>query len=106
MRRNTNHNTGNTSIAPPTIVSISPDSNILGDAITYFDALTLSGTAVANSTVSIFDGTKLLGTVAANANGAWVFLTATAGGRLAHVHGNRFIRGTHELGVERQIHHH
>ena len=75
MRRNTNHNTGNTSIAPPTIVSISPDSNVLGDAITYFDALTLSGTAVANSTVSIFDGTKLLGTVAANANGAWVFLT-------------------------------
>ena len=77
MRRNTNHNTGGTTVAPPTIVSISPDSNILGDGLTDFNALTLSGTAVANSIVSIFDGTKLLGTVAANADGAWVFLTGT-----------------------------
>jgi hypothetical protein len=63
------------SIAQPTIVSFSPDSNIIGDGITDANVLELSGAAVAGSRVSVFDGTKLLGTTVADASGAWIFLT-------------------------------
>jgi hypothetical protein len=62
-------------IAPPKIFSVSPDSNIVGDGITDANVLTLGGTAVAGSSVSVFDGMKLIGTVNADANGAWTFLT-------------------------------
>ena len=65
------------SIAIPTIISFSPDSGIVGDGITDADVLTLSGTAVAGSTVNVFDGTILLGTVTANSSGAWSFVTDT-----------------------------
>src|ERR1035437_8767321 len=65
------------SIASPTIISFSPDSGIIGDGITDADLLTLSGTAVAGSIVSIFDGTTLLGTATANTSGAWGFATNT-----------------------------
>src|ERR1019366_4321739 len=40
-------------------------------------ALTLTGTAEANSTVTVYDGTTKLGTATVNANGAWSFTTGT-----------------------------
>ena len=64
-------------ITSPTIVSFSPDSNIVGDGITDVNVLTLDGTAVPGSLVDVFDGTTLLGTTTANANGAWAFTTGT-----------------------------
>src|SRR5262249_50672869 len=61
----------------PTIASFTTDSGVVGDHITNDSTLTLSGSAVANSTVNIFDGAKLLGSVTANANGAWSYTTAS-----------------------------
>ena len=61
----------------PTIASYSPDSGTVGDGITDAAVLTLTGTAVANSTVNVYDGATLLGTTAANASGAWSFTTGT-----------------------------
>ena len=55
----------------PTITSFSPDTGVVGDGITDPAILTLTGTAVANSTVNVYDGTTLLGTATANASGAW-----------------------------------
>ncbi len=60
----------------PTITSFTPDTGVVGDGITDPAVLTLTGTAVANSTVNVYDGTKLLGTATANASGAWSFTTA------------------------------
>jgi hypothetical protein len=62
--------------APPSIVAFSPDSGTVGDGITNANKLTLTGTAVANSTVNIYDGSTLLGTAASNGSGAWSFATA------------------------------
>lgn len=45
---------------------------------------TLSGTAEANSTVSVYDGTTLLGTVQADGLGAWTFTPTTALGNGSH----------------------
>ena len=59
----------------PTITSFSPDTGVVGDGITDPAILTLTGTAVANSTVNVYDGTTLLGTATANASGAWSFVT-------------------------------
>ena len=59
----------------PTITSFSPDTGVVGDGITDPAILTLTGTAVANSTVKVYDGTTLLGTVTANASGTWSFVT-------------------------------
>ena len=61
--------------APRLITSFSPDTGVVGDGITDPAILTLTGTAVANSTVNVFDGTTLLGTATAGANGAWTFVT-------------------------------
>jgi probable HAF family extracellular repeat protein len=53
---------------------------VMLDAISGKSVTTLSGTAEANSSVSIFDGTQLLGEVTAAANGTWNFNTkATLG---------------------------
>ena len=60
----------------PVIGSFSTDSGTVGDHITNDNTLTLTGTAVANSTVNVYDGTTLLGTAAANSSGAWSFATA------------------------------
>ena len=60
----------------PVITSFSPDTGVVGDGITDPAILTLTGTAVANSTVNVYDGTTLLGTATANASGAWNFVTA------------------------------
>ena len=59
----------------PTITSFSPDTGVVGDGITDPAILTLTGSAVANSTVNVYDGTTLLGTATANASGAWTFVT-------------------------------
>ena len=45
----------------PSITSFSPDSGIVGDGITNVSAVTLTGTAEANSTVKVYDGATLLG---------------------------------------------
>jgi hypothetical protein len=60
----------------PKIVSYSQDSGVAGDGITNDNTLTLTGTAVANSTVTIFDGTSKLGTATVNGSGAWNYTTA------------------------------
>ena len=59
----------------PTITSFSPTRGVVGDGITDPAILTLTGTAVANSTVKVYDGTTLLGTATANGSGAWSFTT-------------------------------
>ena len=66
-------------VAPgaPTVASFSPDSNVVGDGITNVNHLTLTGTAVAGSTVEVFDGATQIGTATANGSGAWSFATAT-----------------------------
>jgi len=45
--------------------------------ITNHNTLTLTGTAVANSTVTVLDGTTKIGTATVNSSGAWNFTTAT-----------------------------
>jgi hypothetical protein len=54
-------------VIAPLIVSHSVDNDIL----------TLDGTAVAGSTVTIFSGTTIIGTSTASAQGVWVFTTGT-----------------------------
>jgi hypothetical protein len=60
----------------PKIASFSNDTGKLGDGITSDNTLALTGTAAANSTVSIFDGGKQIGTATANSSGAWNYTTA------------------------------
>jgi hypothetical protein len=62
--------------AAPNIASFSNDSGVAGDHITNDNTLTLSGTAVANATVTMFDGTKQIGTAIADKGGAWTYTTA------------------------------
>src|SRR6185312_15206379 len=64
-------------VGAPTIASFTTDSGVAGDHITNDSTLTLSGIAVANSTVNIFDGGKLLNSVVATASGAWSYTTGT-----------------------------
>src|SRR5665811_1802088 len=66
-----------TGLAAPTIVSISPDSGVVGDGITTANVLTLTGAATASSTVNVYDGVTLLGTAVADASGAWSYTTGT-----------------------------
>ncbi|MGZ5853413.1 MAG: Ig-like domain-containing protein [Xanthobacteraceae bacterium] len=65
-------------VAPnaPVIASFSPDTSTIGDGHTTATALTLVGTAEANSTVKIYDGALLLGSAKATAAGAWSIDTA------------------------------
>ena len=65
-------------VAPvvPTIVSFSPDTDIVGDHTTTEHTLTLTGTAEANSTVTVFDASTLLGAALVSNTGAWSFTTA------------------------------
>ena len=65
--------------AAPTISSFSPDSGVVGDDITNATVLTLTGTAIANTTVEVFDGSTELGTTTANGSGAWSYITGTLG---------------------------
>ncbi|HWM83630.1 MAG TPA: Ig-like domain-containing protein [Pseudolabrys sp.] len=57
----------------PTIKSFSPDTDKVGDGATSAHAITLKGTAEANSTVTIYDGSKAIGTATALSNGSWSF---------------------------------
>src|SRR6185312_3497055 len=59
----------------PAIASFSPDTGTVGDHITKEHMLTLTGTAEANSTVSVFDGSTLLGIALVPGTGAWTFTT-------------------------------
>jgi beta-glucanase (GH16 family) len=61
--------------AAPTIVSFSNDSGVAGDHITNDGTLSLTGTAAANTTVTVFEGTKQIGTATANSSGAWNYTT-------------------------------
>ena len=63
--------------AVPIIASFSTDSGIVGDGITNDNTLTLTGTAVANSTVKVFDGATQIGTATTNSSGAWSYTTGT-----------------------------
>src|SRR5215475_9903209 len=60
----------------PTIASFSTDSGTAGDHITNDNTLTLTGTAAANSTVTVFDGSTQLGTTTANSSGSWSYITS------------------------------
>lgn len=77
MRRTGNFSsrtsTKNSSISAPSITSISPDTNVIGDGITDANVLQIGGVAAANSTIKVYDGGTLIGTVVANSNGNWSF---------------------------------
>lgn len=62
-------------IAPPapSITSISPDTDPVGDHATASQSVTLSGTAEAGSTVTIFQNGVSIGTTQADNSGAWTF---------------------------------
>ena len=64
-------------LQPPAIVAFSPDSGTLADGITSATTLTLTGTAAANSTITVYDGTTQLGTATSDGSGAWSFTTGT-----------------------------
>ena len=63
--------------AAPAIASFLSEADTVVDAGVGVSALTLVGSAEANSTVNIFDKGVLLGTATADANGAWRFRTGT-----------------------------
>jgi hypothetical protein len=67
---------GAPTLGVPTIGAFSTDTGIAGDGITNDNTLTLTGSAVANSTVKVFDGATQIGTVTATGSGAWSFVTA------------------------------
>jgi Big-like domain-containing protein len=50
---------------------------ITNDTINANNSVTLTGTAEANSTVTVYDGTTALGTTTAAASGAWTYTTGT-----------------------------
>ena len=62
----------------PAIASFSTDSGVVGDHITNDSTPTLTGTAAANSTVTVSDGTKVLGTTTANGSGTWTYTPKAA----------------------------
>ncbi|WP_231654853.1 Ig-like domain-containing protein [Ralstonia solanacearum] len=69
--------------ATPVISTVTDDVAPVTGAITDGGSTndanpTLTGTAEANSTISIFDGTTLLGTTTADASGNWTFTPTTA----------------------------
>jgi hypothetical protein len=61
--------------AAPTIASLSPNTGVVGGHTTNDNTPTLTGTAVANSTVKVFDGTTQVGTATANGTGQWTATT-------------------------------
>ena len=71
---------GNTSAASSTLAitvdTVAPNAPVIAsDAVVNSNEVALSGTAEANSTVTVFEGTTQLGMVTANANGAWSYTT-------------------------------
>ena len=60
----------------PVITSYSIDSGTVGDHVTNENTLTLTGSATANSTVTVYDGGTSLGTTISDASGGWSYTTA------------------------------
>jgi hypothetical protein len=67
-----------TPTTPPTVdlVTASDTGASSADDVTADNTPTLSGTAEANSTVSVYDGATFLGSITANAAGAFTFTTS------------------------------
>jgi hypothetical protein len=63
--------------AAPKIISLSPDSGVVGDHITNDDAPTLNGTALANSSVAVYDSTAKVGAATVNGSGQWTLSTTS-----------------------------
>ncbi|NJO78213.1 MAG: hypothetical protein HC827_06585 [Cyanobacteria bacterium RM1_2_2] len=61
--------------ASPVITAIADDSATPGDGVTNDSTLTISGTAVANSSVEVFRNGSSIGTTTANAAGNWSLAT-------------------------------
>ena len=59
----------------PIFLSITPDSNVVGDGITNVNQITLNGAAAPGGTVQIFEGGNQIGTAVANSSGIWSFAT-------------------------------
>lgn len=59
----------------PKIASFSNDSGVAGDGITNDSTLTLTGSAAANSTVTVFDGSVQIGVAKADSSGSWQYIT-------------------------------
>jgi large repetitive protein len=57
--------------AAPVVTGIADDTATVGDGITSDSSLTVSGTAVGNSTVEVFRNGISIGTTTANATGNW-----------------------------------
>lgn len=60
----------------PVILGVSPTTGASSSLATVSAQVTLTGSAVAGSTVSIYSGTTVLGTVTAGAQGQWSYTTA------------------------------
>ena len=71
----------------------------MGDGITNDNTLTLTGTAVANSTVKVYDGATLLGTATANGSGAWSLHHRHPGERRPQLHRDGYGVWHHQCGV-------
>ncbi len=72
----TSTTTKTTSVSAPSITSISPDTNVIGDGLTDANVLQFAGSAAANSTIKIYDGGALIGAVVANSSGIWSFTSS------------------------------
>jgi hypothetical protein len=59
----------------PVIASFATDSNVVGDGITNDNTLALTGTAEANSTVTVFDDASQIGTATTSGSGTWNYTT-------------------------------
>ena len=71
-------NTGSTSFTF-TLDTTAPAAPTIGSFTPNGTALTLSGTAEANSTVKVYDNGTLLGSATVNGSGAWTYTTAALG---------------------------
>src|ERR1019366_8550560 len=59
-----------------TVDTVVPNAPVIvSDTTINTNEVALTGTAEANSTVTVYDGTTKLGTATANASGAWSFTT-------------------------------
>ena len=61
----------------PVISSFSPNGGTAFGSYTDAHVLTLTGSALANTTVEVFDGSSLLGTASVNGTGAWSYTTTS-----------------------------
>ena len=83
----------------PVIASFSPDTGIVGDGITNVNVLTLTGTAIANSTISLYDGATLLGTALASGSGDWSFHHRAIAATAATAYGDGRVAGYDQRGT-------